>query len=60
MFRTIDDFLESRAYETEAPLRVLQDLTDSSPEQRTSPGGPTLGQVGWHIVWPLPAAFRRR
>ena len=54
MFRVILDFLGSWAYETEATVKVFDNLTDASLEQRVSPEGRTLGRLAWHIVQTLP------
>jgi uncharacterized damage-inducible protein DinB len=54
MFRKVEDFLGSWAYETEATLKVFQNLTDASLDQRVYPEGRTLGQIAWHIVQTLP------
>lgn len=54
MFRKIEDFLGSWAYETEATLKVFHNLTDASLEQAVSPAGRTLGRLAWHIVQTLP------
>ena len=54
MFRTIDDFLEIWEYETEATLKVFQELTDESLGQQVTPDGRSLGRLAWHIVQTLP------
>lgn len=54
MFRKIEDFLGSWAYETEATLKVFQQLTDGSLDQKVYPEGRTLGRIAWHIVQTLP------
>jgi uncharacterized damage-inducible protein DinB len=54
MFRRVEDFLGSWAYETEATLKVLHNLTDASLRQKVHPEGRTLGRIAWHIVQTLP------
>jgi uncharacterized damage-inducible protein DinB len=54
MFRVIQDFLGSWAYETEATVKVFENLTDVSLNQQVAPEGRTLGRVAWHIVQTLP------
>lgn len=54
MFRKIQDFLGSWAYETEATIRLFQQLTDDSLNQKVYPEGRTLGRIAWHIVQTLP------
>ena len=54
MFRKIEDFLGSWAYENEATAKILANLTDESLIQRASPDSRTLGRIAWHIVVTLP------
>ena len=54
MFRKIEDFLGSWAHETEATLKVFQQLTDGSLDQPVYAEGRTLGRIAWHIVQTLP------
>jgi len=54
MFRNIHDFLGSWTYETEATVKVLSELTDSSLDQQVTPEGRSLGRLAWHIVQTLP------
>jgi len=54
MYRQIQDFLGSWAYETEATLKVFNAMTDESLGQRVSGEGRTLGRIAWHIVQTLP------
>lgn len=53
MFRTIEDFRQAWAYESEATLKILDALTDASLRQPVAPGGRTLGRLAWHIVLTL-------
>jgi len=54
MFRKVEDFLGSWAYEAEATLKVFEQLTDASLNQKVDPDGRTLGRIAWHIVQTLP------
>jgi uncharacterized damage-inducible protein DinB len=54
MYRKIEDFLGSWAYETEATLKVFGQLTDQSLGQKVTDEGRTLGRIAWHIVQTLP------
>jgi len=58
MFTTIDDFLNSWKYESEATLKVFHNLTDASLAQRVTPDGRTLGFIAWHITASMPEMFR--
>ena len=59
MYRKIQDFQGSWAYETEATLKVFGALTDESLQQVVYPGGRTLGRIAWHIVQTLPEMGNR-
>ena len=50
MFRTINDFLEAWKYENEATLKVFNNLTDESLNQKVTDEGRTLGFIEWHIT----------
>jgi uncharacterized damage-inducible protein DinB len=54
MFRTIDDFVSTWAWESEKTGRVLANLTDAALEQRADPEGRTLGILAWHLVTTIP------
>ncbi len=54
MFRKVEDFQKTWAYETEATLKILRALTEDSLSQSVAPGGRTLGFIGWHCVLTLP------
>jgi len=54
MFRTVQDFLGSWAYENEATVKVFDQLTDESLNQRVTPEGRSLGRLAWHMVQTLP------
>jgi uncharacterized damage-inducible protein DinB len=54
MYRTIQDFQEDWATETEAAQKVLEALTDDSLGQEVYSGGRTLGRIAWHLVQTLP------
>ena len=58
MFRKVDDFLAVWKYETEATLKVLRALTETSLAQSVVPGGRTLGFLAWHCVVTLPEMMR--
>ena len=58
MFRKVDDFLKTWAYETEATLRTFRALTEASLSQPVAPGGRTLGFLAWHCVVTLPEMMK--
>lgn len=53
MYRTVQDFLDDWKYETEATLKIMHSLTDSSLGQKVTPEGRSLGFLAWHIVLTL-------
>jgi uncharacterized damage-inducible protein DinB len=53
MYRTIQDFLDDWKYETEATLKIMHSLTDSSLGQKVTTEGRSLGFLAWHIVLTL-------
>lgn len=50
MFSSINDFLESWKYESEATLKVFKNLTDESLKQKVTEEGRSLGFIAWHIT----------
>lgn len=50
MIRRIEDFEHDWRYETEATVRLLQNLTDESLGQMVSEDGRTLGFLAWHLA----------
>jgi len=53
MYRTVQDFLDDWKYESEATLKIMHSLTNSSLEQKVTPEGRSLGFLAWHIVLTL-------
>ncbi len=49
-YTTIEEFLGDWAYESEATLKVLGNLTDASLGQKVTDTGISLGTIGWHIT----------
>ena len=54
MFRTINDFLDGWKYESEATLKVFENLTDISLNQKVTSTGRSLGFIAWHITNTIP------
>jgi uncharacterized damage-inducible protein DinB len=50
MYTKISDFKEDWAYESEATLKVFNNLKDESLKQQVTPEGRTLGFLAWHIT----------
>lgn len=50
MYYKVSDFISDWKIESEATLKVLNNLTDASLSQKVSPEGRTLGYLAWHIA----------
>ncbi|HEX7049718.1 MAG TPA: DinB family protein [Longimicrobiales bacterium] len=50
MYRTIADFVEDWSIESAATLKVLNNLTDASLDQRIAPESRSLGRLAWHVT----------
>ena len=53
MYHTIQDFLDNWTSESDATIKVLNNLTDASLNQRVTPDGRSLGFLAWHLVLTL-------
>ncbi|MEP6902287.1 MAG: DinB family protein [Actinomycetota bacterium] len=53
MYRKIEDFKNSWAYETEITTKLFNNLTDESLDQKVTVDGRALGFLAWHIVLSL-------
>jgi len=59
MYRVVDDFLQDWAYESEATLKLLSQMTPQSLQQKVIPEGRSLGRLAWHLVLTLPEMLNR-
>lgn len=50
MYRKIEDFSKDWAYESEATLKMIKNLTDASLSQRVTSDGRSLGFLAWHLI----------
>lgn len=50
MYRKIEDFSKDWAYESEATLKMIKNLTNASLGQRVTPEGRSLGFLAWHLI----------
>lgn len=50
MFQTVEDFLQSWAFEAAATHKLLNQLTDESLNQVITADNWTLGRIAWHTV----------
>jgi len=49
-FLKVSDFLNDFEYETNATLKLLNNLTNESLKQRVTEKGRSLGRLAWHIT----------
>ncbi|MFA7229507.1 MAG: DinB family protein [Melioribacteraceae bacterium] len=54
MVKSINDFLTTWKYESEATLKVFKNLTDASLNQKVAEDGRSLGFIAWHITMTIP------
>ncbi len=50
MVHSIDEFLSSWKFESDATLKILDALTDASLAQKVTPEGRSLGRLAWHVT----------
>jgi uncharacterized damage-inducible protein DinB len=50
MYRTLEGFFNKWNYESESTVKLFRRLTDASLEQRVTPEGRSLRDLGWHIT----------
>ena len=53
MYSKISEFISDFDLETAATLKVLNNLTDKSLNQKVTDNGRTLGKIAWHIAGSL-------
>lgn len=47
-YKTLQEFYDDWAYESQSTQKVLNNLTDESLSQKVTPTGRSLGFLGWH------------
>lgn len=50
MYRKIDDFVRDWTYETEQTVKLFNELTDESLNQKVTKDGRSLGFLAWHLA----------
>jgi uncharacterized damage-inducible protein DinB len=53
MYRKIEDFQRDWTYETEQTVKLFQNLTDESLQQKVTEDGRSLGFLAWHLAQTL-------
>ena len=59
MFRRLADFSKTWEYESEATLKLLRVLTDTSLAQAVGPQHRTLGRLAWHVTQTIGEMMRQ-
>ena len=54
MYNSIEQFLKDWKYENDSTVKVLNNLTDESLNQKITPDSRSLGFIAWHIVQTIP------
>ncbi|MEO8513614.1 MAG: DinB family protein [Ignavibacteria bacterium] len=49
-YTTVDEFLGDWAFESDATLKVIGNITDPAMKQKVTPTGRSLGFLGWHLA----------
>lgn len=50
MYYKVQDFIQHWDHETECTLKILNNLTDESLNQKVTEEGRSLGKLAWHLV----------
>ncbi len=50
MIKSLEDFYQTWAFESDATIKEFRDLTDESLQQEIYPGGRTLGRLANHVL----------
>ena len=54
MFTSISKFLNDWKYESDATIKLMNNLTDASLKQKVTPDGRSLGFISWHVTQTIP------
>lgn len=54
MYTSINNFLKTWEYESGSTIKLFENLTDESLNQKVTPEGRSLGFLAWHIVQTIP------
>lgn len=58
-YTTLKEFLQDWGYESASTQKLFANISDASMKQAVSPGGRTLGRLGWHIIESVPEMMER-
>ena len=53
LVKSVNDFLDVWNYESSATIKVLNNITDESLNQKVTPDGRSLGFLAWHITYSI-------
>lgn len=54
MYTTIEQFQNDWKFESSSTVKLFENLTDESLDQKITPDGRSLGFLAWHIVQTIP------
>ena len=54
MYTSIDQFQKDWKYESGSTIKLFENLTDESLNQKITPDGRSLGFIAWHIALTIP------
>ncbi len=54
MYTTISPFLKDWKYESDSTIKMLDNLTEDSLNQKVTPDGRSLGFIAWHLSQTIP------
>ncbi len=54
MYTSISKFLKDWHYESDSTMKMINNLTDESLNQKVTPEGRTLGFIAWHLAQTIP------
>lgn len=59
MYTSISDFLKEWKYESDSTIKMLNNITDESLNQKVTPDGRSLGFIAWHLSQTIPELIGR-
>ncbi len=59
MYTSLSDFLKEWKYESDSTLKMLNNITDESLNQKVNQDGRSLGFIAWHLSQTIPEMMGR-
>lgn len=54
MYTKVDQFLKDWNYEADSTVKLMENMTDESLNQKITPDGRSLGFLAWHLIQTMP------